>query len=275
MLISEIAKAAGHRLTDTDRRLVAALQAQPAEAAFWRAQELTEPLGLHQSAATRLAQRLGFDGYPELRDALRQDYLAGDGPSQRVRGRIAGEGDVLDELVQGELTALAELPRHVAQAELDELAERVLAARRVHLFGQGNATVLVEQLGRRLQRYGVVGNPLTGSRRDLAERAAAIGAGDVVIAFAFRRMPGGLAPLLRLAEAEGAHSVVVTDTLLAMTPRPDRIVAAPRGTGDAFLSLTVPMAISNALVLTIARRAPERALGALDRLGVLLERFEA
>lgn len=275
MLISEIAKAAGHRLTDTDRRLVAVLQSQPAEAAFWRAQELTDPLGLHQSAATRLAQRLGFEGYPELRDALRQDYLAGDGPSQRVRGRLAGGGDVLDELVQGEVAALAELPRHVAQAELDDLAERVLAARRVHLFGQGNAMVLVEQLGRRLQRYGVVTNPVSGSRRDLAERAAAIGEGDVLIAFAFRRMPGALAPLLRLSVDERVHSVVITDTLLAMTPRPDRIVAAPRGSGDAFLSLTVPMAISNALVLTIARRAPERALGALDRLGVLLERFEA
>ncbi len=68
---------------------------------------------------------------------------------------------------------------------------------------------------------------------------------------------------------------LVPDYGIKLTPRPDRIVAAPRGAGDAFLSLTVPMAISNALVLTIARRAPERALGALDRLGVLLEHFDA
>ncbi|MCI2266171.1 hypothetical protein [Sediminivirga luteola] len=64
VLINRIVKARGHLLTETDRKLVSVLQSRPAEAAFWRAQDLTAPLGLHQSAATRLAQRLGFTGYP-------------------------------------------------------------------------------------------------------------------------------------------------------------------------------------------------------------------
>ena len=83
MFITEIARSRASALTATDHRLLAVLQSHPAEAAFWTAGDLTDPLGLHQSAATRFAQRLGFDGYPQLREALRQDYLAGDGPSQR------------------------------------------------------------------------------------------------------------------------------------------------------------------------------------------------
>lgn len=277
MLISDIVKARGYRLTETDRRLVTILQSRPAEAAFWRAQELTEPLGLHQSAATRLAQRLGFSGYPELREVLRQDYLSSDGPSQRIRGQLdrSPEGEELRELVHGEIAALEELAGHVNQAELDELAERVVDADVVYIFGQGNAIVLVEQITRRLNRFGIRSTALVGSRRDIAERIAPMRKGDTLLAFAFRRMPDSLGRVLELADKENIHSTVLTDTLLTMQPEPGSLIAAPRGRSSEFLSLTVPMAVCNALVLTIARRYPDRALGSLDRLGSILEHFDA
>lgn len=276
MLIISLAKQRGHLLTPTDRRLVAALQSQPAESSFWRASELTDPLGLHQSAATRLAQRLGFDGYPQLRDALRDDYLAGDGPSQRIRGRLERhpDDDVIAGFVDDEVAALADLTRHVRQAELDALADRVLDAGEVHLFGQGNATVLVELVSRRLQRFGMRTVHLTGSRRDIAEKVSRLTGQDLLLAFAFRRPPTALGPLLTVADDVGAHSALITDSVVWPSPRPGTLIAAPRGGAGDYLSLTVPMAISNALVLTIARKA-EPSLRSLDRLGSLLDLFDA
>ncbi len=274
MLITQLVKAQGGRLTATDQRLVAVLQAQPAEAAFWYAAELTEPLGLHQSAATRMAQRLGFEGYPQLRDALRQDYLAGDGPSQRVRGVLERHpDDVLRGFVDDEVAALTALPRHVVQSELDDLAARIIAAGHVYLFAQGNAVVLADLLARRLRRFGMRSTLLTGSDRELAERLSALRQGDLVLACAFRRVPTALPPVLEIAADGGACTALITDTLLTLSPQPDVILAAPRGGADDYLSLTVPMAIANALVLTIARQAPEQAIGSLDHLGTLLERF--
>lgn len=277
MLITELAKSRGADLTPTDRRLVAALQAQPDRASYWLAADLTAPLGLHQSSATRLAQRLGFEGYPQLRDALRDDYLAGDGPSQRLRGRLERhpDDDVLTSFIDDEAAALAALPRHVTQAELDGLADRVLAAREILVFGQGNATVLVDLLARRLERFGMRTVQLVGSRRDLAERLSRLDGDDLLLAFAFRRVPAALGPLLGVAAEAGASTALITDTVVWPSPRPDLILAAPRGGADDFLSLTVPMAIANALVLTIARRADPDRLHSLDRLGHLLEQLES
>ncbi len=276
MLITELAGRLAESLTPTDRRLVAVLQAQPAEASYWLASDLTAPLGLHQSAATRLAQRLGFDGYPQLRDALRDDYLAGDGPSQRLRERLDRHAeDVLGGFVDDELAALAALPRHVAQAELDALSDRILAAREVVLFGHGNATVLVDLLARRLERFGLRAVRATGPRRDLAEQLARLESADLLIAFVFRRAPAVLAPLLETAAEAGAYTALVTDSVVWPSPRPHTVLAAPRGGADDFLSLTVPMALVNALVLTIARRAEAGDLRSLDRLANLLERFDS
>jgi len=276
VLITQIVKASAHRLTDVDHRIVAELQARPTDAAFARAADITAPLGLHESAATRLAQRLGFEGYPQLREALREDYLGGEGPAQRVRSRLerGGTQDVLGVFVDDEVDALRAVTLHVRQDELDALASDVLAARDVYLFGQGNAVILVEQLGRRLTRFGIHAVPLTGSRRDIAERAVSITGQDTVVAFAFHRTPAVLPGLLSWTLEAGAPCTLVTDTLLTLVPAPDRVIAAPRGRGGEFLSLTVPMAIGNALVLTIARRSPETALRSLHRLEHVLERLD-
>jgi DNA-binding MurR/RpiR family transcriptional regulator len=276
VFIAEIVKSRGHLLTAVDRKLVVRLQAHPAEAPFWYASELTRPLGLHQSAATRLAQRLGFAGYPQLRDAVRQDYLAGAGPSQRVLGRLERHADdeVLRSFVDDEIEALSALSQHVAQAEIDDVAARLITAGTVYLYGQGNATILVDQLSRRLQRFGINPVALVGSKRDVAERVAGIGPADLLVAFAFRRLPSTLCPLIELTGIRGAHSVLITDTLLSMSPAPDRVVAAPRGGTDDFLSLTVPMAIANAVVLTMARTSPDTTLRTLDGLAATLDYFE-
>lgn len=275
MLITQLVTANAHRLTPVDRRIAAALQADPGRAAFARAVDITSPLDLHESSATRFAQRLGFSGYPELREALREDYLAGDGPAQRVRSRLErADGDVLAAFVEDEVAALQALPLHVSQAELDALAADVVGAGTVYLFAQGNAVVLAEQLGRRLTRFGIRVTSLTGSIRDIAERLANAGPDDLFLAFAFRRTPAPLPRLITVCDRVGTATVLITDTLLTLLPRPGRTLAAPRGHGREFLSLTVPMALSNALVLTIARHAPDTALHRLERLESILEHLD-
>lgn len=70
----------------------------------------------------------------------------------------------LQELVGGEVAALEALSMHVTQDQADMLAERIVEAEVVYLFGQGNASVLVELLLRRLNRFGIRSTQLVGSQ---------------------------------------------------------------------------------------------------------------
>ncbi len=60
-----------------------------------------------------------------------------------------------------------------------------------------------------------------------------------------------------------------------MVPAPDQLLAAPRG-GDteSFQTLTVPMAISNAIVIAGRGHGGQACCAALDSLGALIKRFE-
>ncbi len=261
-------------LTDADERLVRTLLANPTESAFLSAAEISRRSGVHQASAVRLAQKLGYEGYPELRAALQEDLVKASEPAERVRKRLEQmEEDILGALVGSEVAALLELPQHVSQEQLEAAAKLLSGAKRVFLFGRGHATALVELMDRRLRRSGFATLPLPYEGRDLAEHVLGLQVGDAVLAFAFHRTPPGLKTLLAHAGSVGAKSVLVSDLLgPLLRPQPDVLLAAPRGAEAEFQTLNVPMALCNALVLTIAR-LDTRSLQALEHLSDLLGRF--
>lgn len=268
------------RLTPADRRLVRELLTYPAEAAFLSTTRLAARTGVHQTTAVRLAKKLGFSGYPALRAQLQAELLRRSTPSdpaERVRRRLSHtpEGAVLETLIDTEVDALRRVRDHVSQAHLDAVARVLIDARRLFLYAHGNATTLVELMDRRLRRSGFDTVDLRAQGRTLAERVLTLGRGDAVVLFAFRAAPPGYVPLVRYAGQVGARTVLVSDLIGTMIrPRPDVALVAPRGGEGEFQTLTVPMLICNALILTIAKLDDGRSMTALDRLGHIAAWFE-
>lgn len=268
----------GARLTQADRRLLGTLLADPEGAPFLSTTELAGRAGVNQAAAVRLAKKLGFSGYPELRVVLRQDLLGRSEPARRVERRLAGSGgnpDLLAAMIESEARSLEGIASHVTQAQLDAAAATLIAARRVLLFAQGHAAALAGLLDRRLRRSGLSTLLLTGQGRELAERLLDLESSDVVLALALHAVPRGLRPVLARARRRGAGAVVVSDLVgHALRPPPDHLLAAPRGPEELFQTLTVPMLVCDALVLTVARLDRGRSVASLDRLAELVREFD-
>jgi DNA-binding MurR/RpiR family transcriptional regulator len=264
-------------LTAADHRLVRLLLADPARAAFQSITELAADAGVHVSSAVRLAQKLGFKGYPELRAQLQAEVLSAGGPADRMRRTVARapSGSILEALVFEERRTLTALLDHVSDARLAEAADVLVGAERVAVFGHGHAAALAAIARLRFRRAGWRVADLSVRGRDLAEEAVLLGPRDVVLAFALRRLPQGLAPLLETAHEAGARSVLVSDQLGVMVrPQPTVALVAPRGADDRYQTLTVPMTVLNALVLEVAARDGGRTIAGLERLARAAERFE-
>lgn len=269
---------AAERLTDADTRAVRAILDDPRKAALFSVGDLAQRAGVHEATATRLAQKLGYKGFPAMREALQAHYIAGTDGAARVAksvGRVKA-GGYLADLVATEIDALAALPAAIAQAELDAAAERVMTARRVFLFARGHALALADLTERRLRRFGRDVVMLSGENRTIAERLAGLTADDLLMVFAFRAPPRSFARVHAHARAVGAGIVLLADLAASATcPEVDVLFAAPRGrSGDEFQTLTVPMAVVNALVLTIAGRHETSAIGALDAVSELIRQLD-
>ncbi|MCI0476532.1 MAG: MurR/RpiR family transcriptional regulator [Anaerolineales bacterium] len=265
------------QLTESDEQLIKTLLANPTQAAFSSAAELAKQVHVHPATVVRLAQKLGYRGFPELRADLQSQIIDASEPAERVRRSLAHieNADILNALVESDIAFLRDLPKHVTAAQLETAARALIAARTIFLFGQGHATALVELMDRRLRRSGFQTVPLRAQGRDLAERVLTLTREDVCLVFVFHTKPRGLTPLLERAKEVGAPCIVVSDLLgPLLRPLPKIVLAAPRGAEQEFQTLTVPMAICNALVLTIARLDNSRSLQALERLAGLMKQFE-
>lgn len=266
-----------NRLTEADRRIVAVLLDGQGEAAFLSAAQLAGRAQVHETTATRLAQKLGFDGYPALRAQLQQEFLRGQDAATRIRRTVSKvvDGGYLTNLVQGEIAALEGLLRSVSQEDVDRAADMILAARRIFIFAQGHAVSSALFLEKRLNRFGLATTLLTGRGKDIAERLVALGAKDLTIAFALRQEPVGYGPLMRHAAKAGARRLMISDLIgPTMAPKADLMFVAARGSsGGEFQTQNIPMTIVNAILLTIAGRHESRIVPKLEALVDLVKKF--
>lgn len=212
------------------------------------AADVASRAGTHESTVVRLAKKLGYRGYPDLRRDLRIDE------SDQVAGAPmrAETGADLASFVADERAGLARLSEFVSQAELDEAALSVMQANVVYLFANGDSRALQELLARRLRRVGIVVVSLSPQAKDLAERFVPFDSSSVLIGFALRETPRMLPALIGEVKRRGGRSLIITDVPGAqIRPAPDHLIAALRSADSEYRTLFVPMAICYALQLSI------------------------
>lgn len=278
MSVLQRVQEAAEALTPAERLLVRQIIASPRDVALGTAGNLARRIGVHDSTASRLAKKLGYESYAGFRAAIQDEFIVRTDPAARVRTTLEQTGDsgLLSNLVSREVEALTGLTRYVDEQRLTEAARAVLASRRTFVFARGNAEALAVLLERRLRRMGRHVHVLRGDGRDVAEQILGMEEGDSLVVFSFRRQPALYAPLIRRARSLGAKSIVIAGSIgPSLSPVADHLLFAPRtGSQDAFQTLTVPMAIANALILAMAREDRDGSLRKLELLGELIDTFE-
>lgn len=210
----------------------------------------------HESTVIRLARKLGYRGYPELREDILRDANGGTSTATVMR---AERGWSLAALAQDEATTLVRLPSFVSQEQLDAAAATVERANRVYLFGNNDALPVLQVMDRRLRRLGLTVVLMTGRTKDLAEHFVSFDGQSLLLGFVLLQGPPHLPKLVAEAQRRGGSTLLITDVPgLTFRPQPTHLLAAPRSEDREYNTLLVPMILSYALQLAIFHRDPAR-----------------
>ncbi len=258
-------------LTKSEQRIASFLLSSYDEAAFLPAAELATRLDVSQATVVRFAKSVGYDSFPEMRRSLQEIFRVKITPASRLQRKLddlkTGEGHVLHKTIAMELQYLTEAEHTVDTGDFDRAVEIVTAAQRVFVFGTGPSRILCDLLQTRLRRFGLPVFALIESGRDVLEKLLLLQPTDAMVAMGFHRVTGELIAALDQAHSVGCRAVLLTDTLGAtFQDKVDVVLSARRGPVSTFHSLTVPMAILNALILAVAMSRPEESLRSLKRL---------
>ncbi|WP_460464345.1 MurR/RpiR family transcriptional regulator [Arthrobacter pigmenti] len=277
MLLNGLVRSMNGALSDSERRVVNALLEAPTEMAELPAKQVAERVDVHESTVIRLARRLGYTGYTQLREDLRSD----DTPNtslDRMQGHADDSFD-LASLAAEEIAALQRLSHMVPQGDIDEVAKAILKAGTTFIFGPPYAQAVLDLLARRLTRLGLRAVPLPTSGRLAAERMTSMQQDDLIISFVFRRPDPRLDSINAYAQDTGARTVVIADEEgLNYRSVPDQLIVARRGPTNDLRSLIVPFFLCYAIQMALLHAAPEemnQKLAKLDEIARIVGNDEA
>lgn len=254
-------------LSGAERRVARRLVADPTAGAFGSAASVAAAAGVSPQTVVRLARRLGFDGWPDLRDALRRELLVRPVPAvERLR---TAPGAPLTAARRSEPVNVSVCLESLDERVLDEVAGLVADPRRRVLVAaaglwRGVGQLWADWLAALRDGVGAVAGPPPLS----VGAVAGAGRGDVLVVIDTRRYERWLADLVALGHRRGLEVLAVVDDPLAPPARGARsVLVVPTTAPGPFESASAVVALGGVLAAEVARRLrpeSERRLAAAE-----------
>jgi len=244
------------------------------EAAFMTATDIAQRLDLDAATVVRFSQHLGYTGYPELLEELR-DHVKGDLLVQKKRvdfpdsvpGVIAGAVDDIK-------TALEQTLISLDSEAVNALVEKIGSSRRILVVAEGAAQPAAYNLAQFLEQGKF---PITIARPGLAGLARALNSctsDDLLIAIDIAREAPYIAPALREARGKGVATAAIAGSPSLPSTNSANIVLTARTLNKKGTEVTAIEALIYALTKVLQRAYPDRFEGAersINELSSLLQ----
>jgi DNA-binding MurR/RpiR family transcriptional regulator len=259
-------KAGRDDFSRSERRVGEVVLADPESVAFGTVATVAELADTSGPTVIRFANRLGFDGYRDLQQAVRDELGRLLRPAAS-RIRSTATGDVIARTVQVEVENVTASLNAIDPDEFDRAAALLVdPTRALHVIPSEQTrpvgAALAAELGILRDRVRLV----FGTEFRVASLLAGVRRGDVVLAVDLHRYERWVVHAQGVALEMGARPIAITDSALSpLAGHGPTFVARAEASGP-FDSLIGVHAIANALVAEVAQRLRRQASRRLDRL---------
>ena len=253
---------------------------KPDDVALLSMREQARRAGVPAATMTRLAKRLGLEGYDEVRalyaGAVRAGTLgfAGKAGVQVQQQSLRGERALATDMALSLSRQIARLAEPEALERLVDAAARLHRARRVYCLGLRACHAAAWHFHYMLSLLGdktVMLDDAGGTGLDAIRDA---GRDDVVLAASVEPYARATIEAARYAATEGVPLVAVTDSEVSPLARlASTVILVPTESPSFFHTVTPLLAVAEILAALVAGRSGHKALEALQRTETQLAAF--
>lgn len=237
--------AEGVALGGQAERVVRVLARAPQFAAYASGREVAERAGVNVSTVVRAAQQLGFEGWPDLRQALRSVYLSS---AWEGAGPITGTDPaaLMLRMDSKNLNAVAAADNI---ASIQATAKSIRQARRTVVVATGSGSGLARVLEYFTTVCGYDVRIADGSATRQVIEVAQLDPGDCLIVINIWRLTRALRGVTRLGRDRGATVAVLTDLRSSpLAADADQVIIMPIDGIGEMPSLTAGMGVVQAIL---------------------------
>jgi DNA-binding MurR/RpiR family transcriptional regulator len=263
-------------LSPKQRTLARFLLQNEAAPAFYSAADIAAEVGISSATVVRFARALGYDGYTDLQDAIRTTLPTYRTIAERMAERVANGHDDHDlraqvtevgtRMVRGTLAG-------IAQNDLDQVVEAVLAADQIKIFGSGLSSAAAILTEYHLVMLGLSARAFLNEGVGQVLHLAHISEGDLVIVVSIWRYIRSTVEALEVAREAGATCLAITDSPVSQVAGlADHVLVADTEGPAHSRSLSGIVALVDLIAATIADRRPEASMAAIERIEELYQK---
>lgn len=266
------------KLSPAHRRVADYLLADGRRAALEPIATVAKNLRTSESTVVRFAQTLGYKGYPELRDQLRERFLATATSLDRLAASGVGakkpRGAILERVLAEDADSIMRTLAQIPAETFNAVVEAVVSARRTYVIGFRGSAGVALVLGMGLRIFLPETRVVAVNVGDTPEELLSLRKKDVVFVISYLRYAGQTLEILRFAREAGATTVAITDTPASPVARLADHAFITRPTSPRTMASYAPAAsIASALTEAVAARRGAEAGRALRKAETLWDRF--
>ena len=274
-LFRERLEAHAAKLSPASQRVARYIDANRPAVLASSAMELAARTDTSDATVLRTAQRLGFKGLADLKQALLPSLDAAPTLADAMRRTLADVGESTDRAITSVLQAHEEAARHLRSPKSrEQIAAGVAAlhpAERIAIFGIGPSAALAAYVATLLGRGGRRVLMLTATGAMLADQLLELRRGDALLVLAYGRAYAEVVTVFDEARRLALPIVLVSDSLEGRLARFATIVLpARRGRSNRVALHGATLVCLEALVLGLAAASPQ-TVQSLDELNRLRE----
>lgn len=223
--------------------------------AFMTASKLGETVGVSESTVVRFATEIGYDGYPQLQQAMQEMIRNKLTTVQRmdVTSSRIGDSDVLDFVFNQDIDVIRRTMEETSHEDFYRAVDAIIASRKIYILAARSALAL----GTFLSNYFnmLFENVLlvqSTSEGEIFEQMIHIDKRDTVIGISFPRYSRKVANAMDFAHKRGAKVIAITDTSMSPVAAPaDYLLLARSDIASIVDSLCAPLSLINALIVMV------------------------
>ena len=227
------------------------------EVSFMTAAQLAYAVGVDTTTVVRFSQRLGYNGYPELlndiRDQVKAEIYAAYEPKELSAEDPAG---AFKDRAEQEQHNLKQMLIHNPPDHVRRIAQMFVAARHVVLVAEGYAATVAQMIAEQLRHRGISAEATANDAVRMAGTLLSLSPDSLVIGISATPYGDSVAKALAFARSKGCATLGVVGSLASPVNRmSDQVMYAPTDVAGPLPSVVALTAALSALVQIAARES--------------------
>lgn len=247
-------------------------------AAFLTAAKLGKEVGVSESTVVRFAMLLGYDGYPGFQQAMAgmvKEKLRSIDKIEIATSSMS-ESKVLETVLQSDIDKIHNTLETIDRVAFDEAVESIIMARKIYVIGIRSCAPLASFLAFNLNLiFDNVISVTTNSSSEMFEQMIRLGKEDTVIGISFPRYSMRTLKAMEFANNRSAKVVTITDSKNSpMNLYSSCNLLAQSEMSSVVDSLTAPLSVINALIMSIYLKKKDEVTKTLEDLECIWDDYQ-